>query len=221
MSVVATSGSDLDVVFAAAGSDPVDVKVVLDGKMPLAPAVHHELLLPATEFSQVKNVARRILDLESAARAMTTELIALDYSALSKKQARRWTRFRRWLHDLRHHRGENGARRAKYLIACLWLAMASIEVLQQRFAEVRRRYEDVSSKWAVPELFETDLKADEAEVESIDAQFARAAIEYKSTRIDSRVVVIATIIAGIAGGLLGLFGALLTLTAGGAAEPPP
>ena len=213
MAIHAVVGSQAAATFEVSGSNAIGVEVVLDGVIPMSCILHREVSSPAADFSQVKNVARRILNIEAAARKMTSELIALDYVALSVRQESRWTRVRTALHNAVHHRGENGPKRAQYLIACLWLAMASIELLQHRFADMRRNYGDSVSEWAVPELFDGDLKSDESSVEMVDAQFARAAVEYKSTRIDTRLVVIATTIAGLAGGLLGLFGALITLNA--------
>ncbi|GMA91925.1 hypothetical protein [Homoserinibacter gongjuensis] len=105
----------------------------------------------------------------------------------------------------------------RYLIASLWLAMARVEVLQQRYSETRRRFDDRLTRWTIPQLFDLDLKADEASVGQIDPQFARAAVENRSLRIDTRVLIISTVVAGLTGGLLGLIAALLTMAAGGGA----
>ncbi|MFD3448608.1 hypothetical protein ACFDTO_28825 [Microbacteriaceae bacterium 4G12] len=201
--------TDFDLDFT--GGDPVEVRVEgTFSKLGLVEAIHDELALPGYEFAAEKNIARRILDLEHMARVMTSELIALDYLALKQTQRNILPRLGFWFGELwMTLRGRGRKKRAAFLIASLWLAMASIETLQQTFADARRNFGDAVSEWALPDLFVGDLQSDELEVEAIDAQFARAAIEHKSTRMDNRVIVAATLGGAMVGGILALLGGSL------------
>ncbi|WP_284300482.1 hypothetical protein [Homoserinibacter gongjuensis] len=78
----------------------------MDDEVPLAAALHRQLEPAAGEFAQVKNIARRVLDMEDAAQHMTAELLALDYLAVSRGNLPLRRRIGAKFHDWRHHRGE-------------------------------------------------------------------------------------------------------------------
>ncbi|MCS5496933.1 hypothetical protein NY547_06750 [Cnuibacter physcomitrellae] len=175
-------------------------------------AIHQEVALPAEAFARLKNTARRILLIQSNMRRQTSELLSRDYAALLRADVGFWRTIGHGFQDAWWFiRGEGPARPTKRLIAELWLGMAAVESLQQKYAEADRDFHDVISEWAIPELFTIDLKDDEARVESLNSDFARAAIENKSARMDNRGIVVATLVAAIFGSGIGAaIGGLLT-----------
>ncbi|KRE77528.1 hypothetical protein [Arthrobacter sp. Soil763] len=210
------SGEDFDTGFSVEDVRDISltVKGPFEGGLDVVEAVHDEIKMPAAEFAELKNTARRILDIESSARSMSFELIGHDYETLKRSQEGLYRRLRYFLGDAwMAVRGKGRVRRANLLIASLWLAMANMETLQQVFRDIDRGYQESISRWAVPELFATDLKSEEAEVASLDPHFARAAIEHKTKRMDNRVVVWATI-AGAG------MGAAVTAVVGGLSAAP-
>lgn len=194
-------------------SMPKDVRLAVNGPfngaLQLVEAVHDAIKIPAAEFTELKNTARRILDIEESARSMSFDLIAHDYETLNRSQEGLIRRVGYFFGDVwRAMSGKGRGKRANLLIASLWLSMANMETLQQLFRDVERRYQDSISEWAVPELFAGDLKSEESEVAFLDPHFARAAIEHKTQRMDNRVIVWATI------GGAGMGAAITTVVAG-------
>ncbi|WP_270365332.1 hypothetical protein [Microbacterium algeriense] len=220
MRVSSWEGQELhfDIEFGIAEpNDPVWVKLQGDlGATSTVLAIHREVALPAEAFARLKNTARRILLIQSNMRRQTAELLSRDYAALLRADVGFWRTIGHGCQDAWWFvRGKGPGRPTKRLIAELWLGMAAVESLQQKYAEADRDFNDVISEWATPELFSIDLKDDEANVESLNSDFARAAIENKSTRMDNRGIVIATLAAAIVGSGIGAaIGGLLT--AGGA-----
>lgn len=178
----------------------------------LAYQLQSEIAIAAETFALMKNLARRILNLEQSARSKTAMLLRYEYAALERADVGFWKRIGHgfqdaWLSLMGRGRG----RPAKRLIAELWLQMAAIESLQVAFRDARRNHADSIDSPALQALFEADLKADEAGVDEIDASFARAAIESKSARLDTRVVVAATLAAAVVGSAIGAaIGGVLT-----------
>jgi hypothetical protein len=208
MRVSVWAGSDLpfEVDFSSPQRiEPVDVRIQgdLDPSF-LTVALMNEVSLPGAAFARVKNGAKRILAIEQSLRRKTAQLLRLDYEALKRADVGFWRGLGHGLQDgWAFVRGRGKGRPVKRLISELWLQMAALETLQQAFADARRDYEDTSSEFATPALFDGDLKDDEAGVQGIDAGFARAAIENKSARMDTRGVVVATLVAAILGSGIG------------------
>lgn len=205
------STEGFDTAFKVVGPKAIQLTIRgdLEDRLALVEAVHDEIKMPAAEFAELKNTARRILDLEQSARTMSLELISHDYETLSRSKEGLFRRIGHFFGDLwATVCGKSRVRAERLLIASLWLAMANMETLQQSFRDVTRRFEDSISSYAVPELFATDLKSEEAEVATLDPHFARAAIAHKATRMDNRLVVWATV-----GGAA--VGAAITAAAGG------
>lgn len=177
---------------------PTDIRLSVRGQFAdellLVEIVHDEIKVPAAEFAELKNTARRILEIEESARSMSFELIAHDYETLDRSKDAFFSRLGYFFSNAwMTVRGKGRVKKANLLIASLWLSMANMETLQQAFRDTERQYQDSIFRWAVPELFTQDLKSEEAEVASLDPHFARAAIEHKTQRMDNRIVVWATI----------------------------
>jgi len=204
MKVSVWTSGEFETAFTEQGVAPVEVRIQgVPIGLSLVEALHDEIKMPAAEFAEVKNTARRILDLEHAAREMAFKLIRHDYTSLKRSQESIRKRLGYAVADTwNSFRGRGRGKDAKIQIASLWLAMASIETLQQSFREADRHFLAAVSEYAIPELFETDIKGDEQSVGSIDPQFARAAVEHKSTRMDNRIIVLATMGGAIAGALI-------------------
>lgn len=97
----------------------------------------------------------------------------------------------------------------KYM-ADMWLALASIDLLRRQWQDVRRKFNRDAERQGTLHLFERDYSDDEAAVESIDLTLPREAMQNFATRLDSRMVVMVTAVAGIAGASGGVIGAVLT-----------
>lgn len=217
MSISHWAGTDFAVDSAPGKNGWIAVRIAgPHSKLELVEAVHDEIKMAAGEFSLTKNLAQRIIDIDRSAQELTAELIKLDYEALRASQRNFLSR--QWHYVLRvldWVRGRSKGKRARYLIAALWLAMASIQTLQQAHAGQRRDYEDtVEDSPALAAMFQVDLKTDEMVVETLDASFARAAVEHKTTRMDTRSVAGATVIGAAVGGLLALLGGWLAAAGG-------
>lgn len=206
VSVWNDSELDFDSSFESpVGMDSVDFKIQGDID-PAMIAVHIALgvSMPAAAFARMKNSAKRILNLERSMRGKTSRLLAMDYVALMRADVGFWRGVGNLFQDAwAYVRGRGRERPVKRLISELWLQMAAIETLQRVFEDAKRDYQDAANEFATPALFDGDLKDDEASVKSIDAGFARAAIENKSARMDSRGIVVATLIAAVIGSGIG------------------
>lgn len=188
-----------------AGMDPVDVRFQGDiAPGMVAVMIGDEVFGPAAAFARVKNGSRRILNIEQSLRSKTAALLLLDYAAIQRADVGFWRALGHGVQDgWWFVRGRSRARPVKRIISEIWLQMAAIESLQRSVADARRDYEDTSSEFATPLLFDGDLKDDEAGVSSVDAGFARSAIENKSARMEHRGIVGATLVAAVIGSGIG------------------
>jgi len=189
----------------AHGLDPVTVRV--GGPVPtemITVILGDELFIPAAAFARVKNGARRILNIEQSLRRRTAALLVHDYEALQRADVGVWRTVGHTAQDSwAYLRGKGRGRPVRRLISEIWLQMAAIESLQRSVADARRDYDDATDEFATPTLFDGDLKDDEASVSTVDAGFARSAIENKSARMEHRGIVGATLVAAIIGSGVG------------------
>ncbi|WP_144783239.1 hypothetical protein [Microbacterium sp. BH-3-3-3] len=187
------------------GMEPVDVRFQGDIVPDMvAVMIGDEVFNPAAAFARVKNGSRRILNVEQSLRAKTATLLMMDYAALERADVGMWRTIGHVIQDAWGSlRGKGRGRPVRRLISEIWLQMAALESLQRLVADARRDYEDSSSEFATPKLFDGDLKDDEAGVASIDAGFARSAIANKSARMEHRGLVGATLVAAIIGSGIG------------------
>lgn len=184
------------------------LEVRLQGDYSDADRVPIEILrqieMPAGAFARMKNTARRILNLELSSRQRPAILLHSDYLALRRADVGFWKTIGHGIQDgWALVRGRGRGRPVKRIIAELWLQMAAIESLQHDFAQAKRDYNDAIQEVATRGLFDGDLKDDEAGVETLSVDFAKAAIENKSARMDNRGVVVATLVAAVIGSGIG------------------
>ena len=193
-----------DLSFGSAGPRPLLLTARGSySDLELVEAVHDALAVPSGDFARLKNVARRLLDIESAARRMSADLISHDYITLTRSRGNILQRIGYSLGELWFTLiGRGRKHHASVLIASLWLAMASMDILQRNFNEIYREFQSSVSRHGSPRLYEIDLQPDTADVENLEPQFARAAVEHKSARLDNHGVVLATVIGAVGGAIL-------------------
>lgn len=196
---------DFDFQFTSEANSGIHLMMSIpkDNELLLARAVHDRIKRPAANFAQLKNVARRIIQIESSARSMSFELIAHDYENLSRSQDSLLLRLTYIFGDLSARlRGKSRAKHANILITSLWLSMANMDTLQQLFKSLERRYNDSFTDQHVRELFSSDLKSEETRVGELDPYFAQATAEHKSQRLDNRIIFGATLGGALAGAVI-------------------
>lgn len=162
---------------------------------PLA-ALYGDIIMPLILFTRVKNLGRRVLDLEESARRDLTELLSLNSRhaelglfGFREKIERRWA-LRGW----RKH--------GRRLVARLWLQLAEAEAMrrtwsEQNFAFQRRLVRGMDA------LFARDTHNEADQVKSLDFSLLRSAVEDAATRQDNRALIAVTAVGAIAGALAG------------------
>jgi hypothetical protein len=177
----------------------IDAHLHVDGGAPeVVEKLGKSILYSAHWFARFKNVSRRILDLEYTARGMVDELLTLDFNR-NRTQGRNVLLrllfgFVEWAQGLA---GRGAKVRSRALISSLWLAMSVIELLKRDWLKEQRAFQNSSKGRGRPRLWRVDTKDDDADVLSIDLAFIRSAVEQKSTRLDTSIVVWATLFGGV------------------------
>lgn len=157
------------------------------------------------EFALFKNYARRLFAVEDLANEFVTDLLTRDYAAIVHKRLSRIRRVGVRLKALRIRKSKAG-RSIDELIAALWLLMASKETLIGLVASKRRSFNIRAAKEDTEVLYVADRREDEHRLEILDLTFVRAAIEQKSSRLDNRIIAVATAcgaLAAVVGALIG------------------
>ena len=173
------------------------------GEEDYAEALYLDLRTSAAAFTELKNVGRRILDVEHIARINLDRLLSLsctraELPLLGRKERleRRWN-LRGWRRD------------SNRLIAQVWRALANIELLRRGWAGERFDFEGDVTERGLSDLYVRDHADDASRIESLDLDLMRAAVESAAERLDKRALVTVTGVAAIAGALAGaIFGAL-------------
>lgn len=155
-------------------------------------------------FALYKNQARRIRDL---ADAIDYRLQAL----LSLRQRRQSISFLSRRRDRLKERRElfGWQKISRKCEADVWLAAASIELHRGTWDEKRRRFRDNAPSLPA-DVFARDIKDDEVAVDTLDLDFARAALQYSSARFDAQMLAIVTGLAGVAAIAGAAVGAVVT-----------
>lgn len=178
------------------GTSPTDEFVVVE--------LLEELQMAASSFARMKNLARRVLDIEGSIQLKTATLLHHDYEALKRADVGLGERIKHAMQDAAASlRGEGRGRAVKTLIAELWLHMAAVGALRHQFLQAKRDYDDSLLPDPARALFDRDLKDDEAGVATLNLDFAQVAIDNKSLRLDNRGIVIATLVAAVVGSGIG------------------
>ncbi|MCU1598401.1 MAG: hypothetical protein JWQ47_2140 [Glaciihabitans sp.] len=150
-------------------------------------------------FARAKTFLDAIWFLEHRARDGSDKILEIAYARARK---RRFPHLLGWTADTFALIGSR--RETKALVAELWLALISIDnfKVNWRTSETSFRHQlDDTPLAALDELFDTGR----AYVESLDLDLIRSSLQEVSTRMDGRMIAIAT----IAGGIAGIAGAAL------------
>ncbi|MFI5661566.1 hypothetical protein [Streptomyces sp. NPDC051684] len=156
-------------------------------------------------FARQKNLGRRIIDLEAEAWRRASHLLA-HYSAhveaaaspVRKRVVMRW-RNRGWRSEVRS------------LSAQTWVCMTGIELMLRRWKECRNDFSDATTERSCMPIFETDYSDEAKMIESIDLSRLESMGTQVESRLDNRLISIATAGGAISGAVTG---ALVTLIGG-------
>ncbi len=157
--------------------------------------MHLHLGLDSDRFAEVKNLARRVIDIESSARDELAHLLGHYYEHASVAAQPLWrTLKKRW-------RMREWRREARQILAGLWLSLANLETLRRDWEDSRRNFEASGAESML--LFEIDYSDDTTSVQSLEVSHFDATVEQISHNLDYRAVVMATVGGALAGGLAG------------------
>jgi len=150
----------------------------------------------------MKNLGRRILDLERAARGELLGLMKIQYKRAHASE-----------HPLRERpvllwQIRGWRRQSRASLARLWMTLTATEELKREWADVRVHFTDSLAGGGGSILFEGD-EADETEaITSLDTSLIQRGIGEASARLDQTALVYATAstgLAALAGVLVGYF----------------
>ena len=154
--------------------------------------LHIYLGLAAYRFGKLKNMGRRILDIESSIRDQMAHLLGHYYDHARIAARPLWRSFKdRW-------RTRRWRRAARQILAGLWLSLANVEGLRREWEDSRREFEGRRNEYMA--LFLVDYSDDVATIESLEVSHLDATIEQISGNLDNRAVVMATVGGALAGG---------------------
>ena len=144
----------------------------------------------------MKNLGRRILDIEHMARHELDDLLSLHYDRSQLTEELFWSwpkeywKIRKW---------RRGSRKA---LSTLWLLIASIEAMRAQWND-RKHYFDSDPDDTRP-VFENDASNDDRAIQGIDVASYQRALEHASARLDATGLTRATLLGGAAGAIVAL-----------------
>jgi len=157
-----------------------------------------------TEFAQMKNNGRRILDIERVVRSDLDQLMAVHYQRARLSTAG----FTAWITGLRSM--WSWRKTTKVLLARLWIAVAKMERLRRIWASERGYFERFVEERGTNLLFEGDHLDDAKAVESLDLVLIEGSLQEVGGRLDNSAIVLATAASGAIGLIGVVIGSLLT-----------
>lgn len=211
------AGGKASIRYDGSHSRIVGIHLHFDGApLDVAKAIYSRIENPCTAFARFKNTSRRIIDIETLLRNLVDELLVIDFERLQRTNANLFKRAGQGLKSAWRitRGGQSESRRAQEITGSIWIAMSRIEALRRDWLQLRRRFTDNAALEDRDVLFDIDRKDDELAVPAIDIGFARAAVEHRSARRDSRVIGWATLGGGIAGAAAAIATAALTAAGG-------
>jgi hypothetical protein len=156
-----------------------------------------ELLPPLQVFSSMKNLERRLIDLEILTRNTLDELLSIQYTRTQTLELNR-------LKSLKRRWEERGWRRtSRKLLARAWYCLADIEGLRRRWSRKRLEFDRRTEQTNSLPLFDVDYTRDATLTEELDFKDLRGAIDSISTNLDNRAIVFATAGGALAGAIAG------------------
>lgn len=184
----------------------VDVTVPATSQREAATWVFRDLRMILEDFTALKNLGRRLLEIERDSRSVLDEIVSLAYARYHlhtygpiERVTSRW-RLRRWRRDSRR------------LIAKMWLELAVIERLRREWDALRFSFEEAAGQRGREGLFALDYADEVDRVERLDAGLMRAGVEHAAARLDTGAMVSMTGVAAVAGAVAG---ALVAAATGG------
>lgn len=155
----------------------------------------------AEQFTILKNLGRRILEIENDGRNALATLMAIDLQRAESAQSPWRSRFR----QLWHIRGWRKA--SRQLVSRVWAALANIERLRRQWDEYRFKFDQSASERGRVRLFVGDYADEVDRVSSFNPDLIRSAVQEIGTRLDNHALLLITgvgLIAGaVAGGVVG------------------
>jgi hypothetical protein len=151
----------------------------------------------AFEFTHLKNLGRRILEIEGDGRSAVSRLLAIDVERSELALAGPWQRIRSaW--------GLRGWRRAsRREIARVWAALANIELLTRQWDSIRFPFEQESKERGRDSLFRRDYADEVDRVASFNPEVLRASVQESAIRLDNKALFLVTGMGAVAGAVAG------------------
>jgi hypothetical protein len=147
------------------------------------------------DFADMKNIGRRIMDLELVVRRDLDKLNGLHHRRAEAREhgvlrrvAAIW-KFRSW------------RRQSRYYLARLWLALSSLEHMKRQWADERGHFTRTTREAGVESLFDLDASDEIDSVRELDLSLIEGALDHASARLDTSAVVSATVFGAIAGAI--------------------
>lgn len=197
-----TTGKNNDVEFVKT-KFYAEVEVLVPGRgSDLTGDVFLDIAELIFEFTALKNLGRRILEIERDGREAVARLLAIDVErskmALSgpKGRIKGALRMRGW------------RRASRREIARLWAALANIELIRRQWDALRFPFDQEVRERGRDLLFARDYADEVDRVASFNPEVLRAAVQESATRLDNRALFLVTgagaIAGAIAGGIVGV-----------------
>jgi hypothetical protein len=142
-------------------------------------------------------VAHRLLECEADARATLSQLVEVGYKRAQIEILGPWAQRRaRW-------KGRRWQPHARLLIARMWMSLARIEELRQRWHGHRSNYELSAKERERRALLECDDRADRDRLAAVDLEMMRCGVQEMAERLDNRALLRATALGAVAGAIAG------------------
>jgi hypothetical protein len=145
------------------------------------------------QFAEMKNLGRRVLDLEAAARGTLLGLMRLQHQRAHVREHHLYER-PRLLWKIRGWR-----RKARADLTRSWVLLASIEEVRREWSEARSRLEAAAEREGQTALFALDHLDDARKIDDLDTVPIQRGIENAARQMDSNALVLATGSTGFAG----------------------
>ncbi len=157
---------------------------------------------PTWDFGLAKNYGQRVFDLERRVSGDTFHLLSHYHTharsgvgKLPERISRKWQN-RGW------------RREARALVSSVWLGLAGVEAMRQRWAEAES---DLASDAGVAVLFSTEMRSDSVRMARLDTATAAHTAEHISTHLADRRLWLTTLYGTLSGAVAGaVVAALLT-----------
>jgi hypothetical protein len=166
-------------------------------------AVYRAIQRAFSEFTEMKNLGRRILDVERGASADLNAVLAINMSRADIATMGRWKSVKPRLSML------GWRKESRELIARIWLAITNLEFQRRRWEEVRDFFVRYARQSGSELIYEPDYAGEVDQVHSLDTSTTRSAVQEAASRLDNRALLWGTAFAGAVGGLAGFVGGLI------------